>query len=293
MPIKRTSKEKTVPVVFQMPAEMVSELKGKRAENDLGVLKEMKSSLAEFQDSFTQHRLSVQSELLKHRTGNKKEIEDLSKELEEAFDVLWPKFKSLETSLEKNSKEGKDSLSKSDKKHADSIAELASQVLSLSGTIEKRYQSALKKIYQQKGTIEVRIDEGETKSIKEELKRLDLLVKGVGKYEYGSSLNIFSGGNAVGFVGQINFKSGFTVALNNSGGVDVTSTGGAGFSILPVTGTINDSNKSFTVASLPSLVNINSGFYAPTGGNITWSYSGTTLTISSAVGVGGSIFAIG
>lgn len=66
-----------------------------------------------------------------------------------------------------------------------------------------------------------------------------------------------------------------------------------GFTILTVTGTIDDSNTSFSIVSKPTLVNINGSFYIGTGGNITWTYSGTTLTLSSPVGVGGSIFATG
>lgn len=65
-----------------------------------------------------------------------------------------------------------------------------------------------------------------------------------------------------------------------------------GFSIIIVSGTINDSNTSFVAASTPTLLNINGAFYQKTGGAITWSLSGLTITLSSPVGQGGSIFAI-
>lgn len=62
-------------------------------------------------------------------------------------------------------------------------------------------------------------------------------------------------------------------------------------SILPVTGIINDINVTFSVASTPSEVVINGSSYIGTGGAITWTYVGTTLTLSSPVGTGGSIYA--
>lgn len=64
------------------------------------------------------------------------------------------------------------------------------------------------------------------------------------------------------------------------------------FGIINVTGTVNDSNTSFTAATLPTLLNINGAFYQQTGGAITWSYSGTTITLSSPVGTGGQIYGI-
>lgn len=63
-------------------------------------------------------------------------------------------------------------------------------------------------------------------------------------------------------------------------------------SILAATGTIDDSNATFTFTSEPSLLVINGGIYQQTGGAITWSYSAGTATLSVAVGTGGSIFGI-
>ncbi len=73
-------------------------------------------------------------------------------------------------------------------------------------------------------------------------------------------------------------------------GSGTSSTGS--FTIIPVTGTIDDSNVTFTSATLPTLLNINGSFYQQTGGAITWSRAGTTITLSGPVGLGGSIFGI-
>lgn len=65
-----------------------------------------------------------------------------------------------------------------------------------------------------------------------------------------------------------------------------------GFSVIAVSGTINDSNTSFSAATQPTLLNINGAFYQKTGGTITWTYAGTAITTSSPVGTGGSIFGV-
>lgn len=72
--------------------------------------------------------------------------------------------------------------------------------------------------------------------------------------------------------------------------VDTSTTGSLG--ILAVAGTIDDSNLTFTVGSLPTVLIINGGTYKTTGGSITWSYLAGTITLSSAVGTGGSIFGL-
>ncbi len=63
-------------------------------------------------------------------------------------------------------------------------------------------------------------------------------------------------------------------------------------SVITVTGTIDDSNKTFTAVTQPTLLNINGGFYNTTGGTYTWSYLAGVITLNFAVGTGGSIFGI-
>lgn len=85
--------------------------------------------------------------------------------------------------------------------------------------------------------------------------------------------------------------TGVTITNTRNGNKEISAPG-AGISVIAVAGSINDSNVSFTAASQPTLLNVNGQFYQKTGGNITWSYAAGTITLSSPVGTGGSIFGI-
>ncbi len=74
--------------------------------------------------------------------------------------------------------------------------------------------------------------------------------------------------------------------------VSVGGGGGSGVEIITISGTIDDSNVNFTASEQPVLLVINGGTYEQSGGSITWSYSLGTITLSSPVGVGGSIYGI-
>lgn len=67
---------------------------------------------------------------------------------------------------------------------------------------------------------------------------------------------------------------------------------GESTTILNATGTIDDSNTAFTFTRQPSELVINGASYQQTGGAITWTWAaGTfTATLSSPVGIGGSIY---
>lgn len=252
MAVKRTSKEKTTPVVFQIPTQMIEEMQNKRSESEkgtLGKIEELHSHFSKFQESFTNHRLQYQSDNLKSRNASKEDKESFTKvtaELEEAFDILWPKFETLEASLKKSIKDGDTSLSKVDAIHTASIAEHASQILELSKTVEKRHQSALKKLNQIDIPEYKPYDDAFTKG---EIKRLELLIKEVGKYEYGSSLNILSAGTPVGFTGILNFKSGFTVVINGAQ-IDITANAGGGGTQVD-NEVVSGSGTTFTLANTP------------------------------------------
>lgn len=83
-----------------------------------------------------------------------------------------------------------------------------------------------------------------------------------------------------------------SITANANGTTTINGTGSGAFSVIAVAGTIDDSNVTFTSASEPTLLNINGGFYQKTGGSITWSYLAGTITLSSPVGTGGSIYGI-
>lgn len=85
--------------------------------------------------------------------------------------------------------------------------------------------------------------------------------------------------------------AGQTLVRNKNGTWTLTG-GSAGLTPIGVTGTIDDSNTTFTPASTILLLNINGSFYQQTGGAITWNYSGSNIILSSPVGLGGSIFGI-
>jgi hypothetical protein len=65
--------------------------------------------------------------------------------------------------------------------------------------------------------------------------------------------------------------------------------GSGGLSVITVSGTVDDSNTSFTAASAPTMVNINGAFYIH-GAGVT--IVGTAITTDSPVGTGGKIFAV-
>lgn len=84
-----------------------------------------------------------------------------------------------------------------------------------------------------------------------------------------------------------------TFGKDANGNKVINATGGSGgFSIITVTGAIDDSNVTFTALTEPTLLNINGAFYKKTGGSYTWTYVTGTITLNVAVGTGGSIFGI-
>lgn len=91
----------------------------------------------------------------------------------------------------------------------------------------------------------------------------------------------------------LSIKAGSGIRVTGEGEVIISavSTGG-GFAEVTITGTINDSNVTFTSATEPTYLVMNGAWYKQTGGAITWTYSGGTITLSSPVGTGGSIFGV-
>lgn len=115
-------------------------------------------------------------------------------------------------------------------------------------------------------------------------KILETVIKRIQK---GDVIHINNVKGAGGFI-KDGIKYRFDELMHGGG----TSTSTGGITIIAVTGTINDSNMTFTAATQPTLLNINGAFYQKTGGAYTWTYVGTTITLNQPVGLGGSIFGI-
>lgn len=81
---------------------------------------------------------------------------------------------------------------------------------------------------------------------------------------------------------------------SQSSPLSVVDSGGSSGGILPVTisGTIDDSNTTFTAPNDFTFLVMNGGVYKKTGGAITWTYTAGTVEVSSPVGDGGSIYGL-
>lgn len=82
--------------------------------------------------------------------------------------------------------------------------------------------------------------------------------------------------------------TGISISVVNGKKV-ITATGTASINPITVTGTVDDSNTTFTASSAPSMVNINGAFYVH-GHGVT--ISGTNITTDNPVGTGGFIYAL-
>lgn len=128
-------------------------------------------------------------------------------------------------------------------------------------------------------------DKSEKKIKKEKVEGLAQLEAWVSKnHEHLSKLWLRSGG----LVGEIVAGTNITVDSTDPGRPIVSATG-ASFAIITVTGTIDDTNTTFTAASAPSIVVINGASYRH-GKGVT--ISGVNITTDFPVGVGGDIFCL-
>lgn len=89
----------------------------------------------------------------------------------------------------------------------------------------------------------------------------------------------------------------YSLATRTNGKYVIPPNTGASLSILVATaGTVDDSNTSFTFASVPSIVVINGLSYrngSTSGGSPVWTIVGLVVTLAFPVGVGGDIYALG
>ena len=131
-------------------------------------------------------------------------------------------------------------------------------------------------------------------AIEEKIKSIELRPSSVIGGPRG--IQLYVDGVKEGQAGTVNFIAGSGVSLvyaRSHGRNDITiSASGGAMTVLAATGTINDTNVTFTVASEPTLAIINGISYRTTGGAITWSYLAGTVTLSQPVGTGGDIYFI-
>lgn len=106
-----------------------------------------------------------------------------------------------------------------------------------------------------------------------------------------TNIRLKSNGSVVGQVETINFVNGSFTSVGDGREVNYTApaSGGGALAIITATGTIDDSNTSFTFADTPTVVIINGSIYR-NGSGVT--ITGTAVTTSFPVGTGGFIFGL-
>lgn len=110
-----------------------------------------------------------------------------------------------------------------------------------------------------------------------------------------NTISILNGGIAIGEAGSIDFTgTGVNVsAIGSLITVNIPGGSSGSYTILSATGTIDDSNTSFTFADTPTVIVINGASYnagAQVGGVAAWTIVGLTVTLAFPVGTGGSIW---
>jgi chromosome segregation ATPase len=161
--LKNEEEAPSVPLFLQLPPEFLAEFNNRKKINEKELsfaLTDLRKGLNLVTTTLAEHRAESTNKLSEH----KKNVDQIEKELKDAFKVLWPKFDEINKEIKKRDSE-LDSKHKDHEanlsKHSEQITSLSEEIIEISKTIEKRYQSALKKINQQKDKVEVR--EGRSK----------------------------------------------------------------------------------------------------------------------------------
>lgn len=106
---------------------------------------------------------------------------------------------------------------------------------------------------------------------------------------------LYIDGEKKGLVNTVNLIPGTGVTLsysraNGRNDITINASGSGSLSVLAATGTVDDSNTTFTFASEPTLVIVNGASYRH-GHGVT--IATTTATLDNPVGTGGDIYALG
>lgn len=147
---------------------------------------------------------------------------------------------------------------------------------------------------------EGRLDKSAIRGLTDLEENIDKKISKIPRGGGARGIQLYVNGGKKGLATMFNLIPGTNVSFtydyaNGRNDLTINATGGgsASFSVITVSGTVNDTNKSFTASTTPVLVIINGTSYRTTGDSITWTYVGSALTLSQAVGSGGSIYAIG
>lgn len=139
--------------------------------------------------------------------------------------------------------------------------------------------------------IDGKIDEATLGYLEDEIKKLKDKANGA-KTGWGAHpLKIFDGTTLVDKVARvINFGTNLSATRSADGVITVNASGGSGSGLNKETptGTVDDSNTSFTVSNEPFFINVNGAIYE-VGDGLYASYVAGTITLSSPVGTGGFI----
>lgn len=103
-----------------------------------------------------------------------------------------------------------------------------------------------------------------------------------GGWTGGKTVRYLQNGTEVSaFVTEINYGSGITATYANNGRITLTATGGAGFTELPATGTVDGVVTSFTFTQVPSYIVVDGIWLKPLANDgVTVNWSNVLLTIT-------------
>lgn len=138
-----------------------------------------------------------------------------------------------------------------------------------------------------------RIDELEEKLPKLEKRVATAAPRSVSVFG-GRGFNLYTDGTKRGVANMLNIIPGTGITLsysyaNGRNDVTISASGSASLTPLEATGTIDDSNVTFTFASEPTLVVVNGASYRDGKG---CTISGTSVTLDNPIGTGGDIYGL-